>query len=155
MDGYKLFGRDRQGKRGGGVALYVRDYFDCMELNDCDDKIECLLVKMRWKANKADILLGVYYRPPNQDEEADEVFYKRLAEVSQLLALVLVGDLNLLDICWKYNIAERRVEMPGVCGRSLPDAAGVSLPGEVPRLTCYLLTEKDWWEMWWLEATWS
>jgi len=27
----------------------------------------------------------------NQDEEADEVFYKRLAEVSQSLALVLVG----------------------------------------------------------------
>ena len=60
------------------------------------------------QANKADILLGVYYRPPNQDEEADEVFYKRLAEVSQSLALVLVGDFNLLDICWKYNTAQSR-----------------------------------------------
>ena len=37
---------------------------------------------MRGKASKADILLGVCYRPPNQDEEVDEVFYKRLAEVS-------------------------------------------------------------------------
>jgi len=62
---------------------------------------------MRGKANKADILLGVCYRPPNQDEEGDEVFYKRLAEVSQSLALVLVGDFNLLDICWKHNTAER------------------------------------------------
>ena len=26
------------------------------------------------KANKADILLGVCYRPPNQDEEVDEAF---------------------------------------------------------------------------------
>ena len=25
IDGYKLFRRDRQGRRGGGVALYVRD----------------------------------------------------------------------------------------------------------------------------------
>jgi len=66
MDGYKLFRRDRQGKRGGGMALYVRDCFDCIELNDCDDKVECLGVKMRGKANKADILLGVCYRPPNQ-----------------------------------------------------------------------------------------
>jgi len=61
---------------------------------------------MRGQANKAYILLGVCYRPPNQDDEVDEVFYKRLAEVSQLLALVLVGDFNLLDICWKYNAAD-------------------------------------------------
>ena len=29
MDGYKLFRRDRQGRRGGGVALYGRECFDC------------------------------------------------------------------------------------------------------------------------------
>ena len=55
----------------------------------------------------ADILLGVCYRPPNQDEEVGAVFYKRLAEVSQSLALFLVGDLYLPDICWKNNTAER------------------------------------------------
>ncbi|GAB0210334.1 hypothetical protein GRJ2_003499200 [Grus japonensis] len=105
MDGYKLFRRDRQGRRGGGVALYVRECFDCLELDDCDDKVECLWVRMR---GKADILLGVCYRPPNQDEEADEAFYKQLAEVSQSPALVLVGDFNLPDVCWKYNTAERK-----------------------------------------------
>ncbi|KAK4820971.1 hypothetical protein QYF61_009437 [Mycteria americana] len=42
MDGYKLFRRDRQGRRGGGVALYVRECFDCLELNDGDDRVECL-----------------------------------------------------------------------------------------------------------------
>ena len=47
---------------------------------------------MRGKANKADILLGVCYRPPNQDEDVGEVSYKRLSEVSQSLALVLMGD---------------------------------------------------------------
>jgi len=78
--------------------VYIRDCFDCIELDDCGDKVEGLWVKMRGKANKADILLEVCHRPPNQDEEADEVFYKRLAEVSQSLALVLVGDFNLPDI---------------------------------------------------------
>ena len=57
-----------------------------------------LWVKMRGKANKADILLGICYRPSNQDEEVDEVVYKRLAEVSQSLALVLLGDFTLPDI---------------------------------------------------------
>jgi len=36
----------------------------------------------------------------------EDVFCKRLAEVSQSLALVLVGDIP--DICWKYNTAERK-----------------------------------------------
>ncbi|GAB0184095.1 hypothetical protein GRJ2_000874800 [Grus japonensis] len=76
MDGYKLFRRDRQGRRGGVVALYVRECFECLELNDGDNRVECLWVRIRGKANKADIMVGVCYRPPNQGEEADEIFYK-------------------------------------------------------------------------------
>ncbi|KAK4832285.1 LOW QUALITY PROTEIN: hypothetical protein QYF61_021684 [Mycteria americana] len=47
-------------------------------------------------------------KPPNQHEETDEILYKQLGEVSQLLALFLVGDFNLPDVCWKYNTAERK-----------------------------------------------
>ena len=50
-------------------------------------------VRIKGKANKADIMVGVCYRPPNQDKEADEKFYKQLGEVSLLLALVVMGDL--------------------------------------------------------------
>ncbi|GAB0182690.1 mitochondrial enolase superfamily member 1 [Grus japonensis] len=53
-------------------------------------------------------MVGVCYRPPNQGEEVDEVFYKQLAEVSQSLALVIVRDFNLPDVCWKYNTLERK-----------------------------------------------
>ncbi|GAB0180245.1 hypothetical protein GRJ2_000489800 [Grus japonensis] len=108
MDGYKLFRRDRQGRRGSGVALYSRVCFDCLELDDGDERVECLWVRIRGKTNKADIMVGVCYRPPNQDEEADEIFYKQLGEVSRSPALVLVEDFNLPDICWKYNTAERK-----------------------------------------------
>jgi len=59
MDDYSLFRRDRQGRRGGGVALCITECSDCIELNDCDDKVEWLCVRMRGKANKADILLAV------------------------------------------------------------------------------------------------
>ena len=51
-------------------------------------------------------MVGVCYRPPNQDEEADEIFCKQPGEVSQSSALVLVG--NLPDVCWKYNTAESK-----------------------------------------------
>ncbi|GAB0176377.1 hypothetical protein GRJ2_000102900 [Grus japonensis] len=64
---------------------------------------------MRGKANKADVMVGVCYRPPNQDEEADEIVYKQLGEVSQLLALALMGDFNFPDICWKCSTAKRKL----------------------------------------------
>ena len=90
------------------MALYVRECFDCTGLHDCDDKVECLWVRMRGEADKADIVLGVRYRPPDQVEEADELFYKWLAVVSESCALVLMGDFNFPDICWKCNTAESK-----------------------------------------------
>ncbi|GAB0203947.1 hypothetical protein GRJ2_002860300 [Grus japonensis] len=108
MDGYKLFRRDRQGRRGSEVALYVRECFDCLELDNGDDRVECLWLRIRGKANKADIMVGVCHRPPNKNEEADKIFCKQLGEVSQSVTLVHVGDFNLPDVCWKYNIAERK-----------------------------------------------
>ena len=33
--------------------------------------------KNQGKASKADTMVGACYRPPNQDEEADEIFYKQ------------------------------------------------------------------------------
>lgn len=47
----------------------------------------------------ADALVGVCYRPACHHEEADDAFYRRLAEVSQFPALVLVGDFSLPDAC--------------------------------------------------------
>ncbi|KAJ7405034.1 mitochondrial fission process protein 1 [Pitangus sulphuratus] len=67
MDGYKLFRRDRQGRRGEGVAL------DSIGLEVSNNKVECLWIKIRGKANKADILMGVCYRSPNQDDESNEL----------------------------------------------------------------------------------
>ncbi|GAB0181359.1 hypothetical protein GRJ2_000601200 [Grus japonensis] len=64
--------------------------------------------KNQGKAKKANIMVGICYRPPNQDEEVDEIFYKQLGEVLQSLGLVLMGDFNFPDVCWKYSTAERK-----------------------------------------------
>ena len=47
-----------------------------------DDKVESQWVKIRGRADKADILVGVCYRLLNQDEETDEVFYEQLVETA-------------------------------------------------------------------------
>ena len=59
MDGYKLLRKDRQGRRGGGVALYVKEWFEVTEFMTGDNKVESLWVKIRGRADKADILVGV------------------------------------------------------------------------------------------------
>lgn len=98
-DGSKLLGRDRQGKTGGGVALCVRKGLNCLELNNDDNRVECLWVRIRSTANKAGILVEVCYRAPSQDGEADEIFWKQLGQVLQSLALIVLADFSISEVC--------------------------------------------------------
>ena len=43
-----------------------------MGINDGDDRVESLWVRIKAKANKSDVTVGVCYRPPNQEEEVDK-----------------------------------------------------------------------------------
>ncbi|KAK4818602.1 hypothetical protein QYF61_015464 [Mycteria americana] len=52
------------------------------------------------------LLLRTWWLP--QQKKVLLCFYKQLGEASRSLALVLVGDFNLPDVCWKYNTAERK-----------------------------------------------
>ena len=61
------------------MALYVKECTEVTELMTGEKKVESLWVKIRGRADKADILVGVCYRPRNQDEKTDEVFYEQLA----------------------------------------------------------------------------
>jgi len=79
------------------VSVCVRECFDAVELRVGNDKAESLRKRIRGMANKVDILVGVCYRPPSQDEETDEANYEQLVEVTQLQALVLMGDFNLFS----------------------------------------------------------
>jgi len=52
-------------------------------------------------------MVGVYYRPPDQEEEFDEAFYRQLQAASQSQALVLLGDFNHPDISWEDHAARQ------------------------------------------------
>jgi len=60
------------------------------------------------RANKADILVRVCNRSPNQDENTYEEFYEQLAEVLQLSVLVLMGDFIFPDLYCKYNTVQKK-----------------------------------------------
>lgn len=82
MDGYVLFRKDRLARQGGGAALYVREQLECTELHlgGNDEEVKSLWISIRGWANIGDTVVDVYYRPPDQDEEVDEAFYKQLEE---------------------------------------------------------------------------
>ncbi|TRZ08327.1 hypothetical protein HGM15179_018777 [Zosterops borbonicus] len=73
------------------------------EFEITDNKVDCLWVRVTGKANKPDILVRIWYRTPNQDEEVVVLFYKQLEDVSGSQALVLIGDFNLPNVCWELN----------------------------------------------------
>ncbi|GAB0175756.1 hypothetical protein GRJ2_000040800 [Grus japonensis] len=107
MEGYRLFRKDRQGRQGGGVALYVNEQLECMELHLGMDEepTESLWVRIKGSAGTGDIIAGVCYRPPDQEDRVDEALYRQIGAASRSQALVLMGDFNHPDICWRGNTA--------------------------------------------------
>lgn len=76
INGHKLVRRDRRGKRGRDLVLYVKNWIEYKELlakNNCE-QVESLWVCMRDQDNQENIVVGVYYRPPGQAESIDEAF---------------------------------------------------------------------------------
>lgn len=66
-----------------------------------------LWVRISEQTKVDNIVVGVCYRPHNQ-EEVDEVFFRQPAEVSCLQALVFLRQFNHPDTCWRYNTAGQR-----------------------------------------------
>lgn len=51
--------------------------------------------------------MGVCYRPPDQNEELDEAFFRLLAAVS-VTDPGSCGEFNYLDICWRSYSAKHK-----------------------------------------------
>ena len=62
--------------------LSMFECFDVTELMAGHDNVESIRVKIRGRADKADIMVGICYRPPNKDEETDEVFFEQPAHIA-------------------------------------------------------------------------
>ena len=76
LTGYVMFRRDRIGRRGGGVILYVKDSIQAYEIKleseaDYVEAVWCKIVS----GNKK-ITIGLVYRNPNINEEDNFFFTK-------------------------------------------------------------------------------
>ena len=69
LTGYVMFRKDRIGRRGGGVILYVKESIQAYEIKlereaDCDEAVWCKIV-----SGNSKLTIGLVYRSPNINEE--------------------------------------------------------------------------------------
>ena len=71
LTGYVMFRRDRIGRRGGGVILYVKESIQAYELKleketDYNEGVWCKIV-----SGNSKLTIGLVYRSPNINEEGN------------------------------------------------------------------------------------
>jgi len=101
IEGYKLFRRYRQGRRGEGLALYFNKWIDCEELplRNSNDQVESLWVKIREETSKGRLVARVNYRLPHHGDLVDTAFLLQLQNASCLQAPSLMEDFKNPNIC--------------------------------------------------------
>lgn len=73
-------------------------------LRSSQEWVESLWVRIRDGLNKGQLVVGLYYRPPDQENSVDEAFLHQLQEVSHSQVLLLVA-FNHPDTSWQGNTA--------------------------------------------------
>ena len=83
LEGYVMFRKDRMGRRGGGVVLYIKETIPAYEVQlqeeaDCNEAIWCKLV-----TGHTTVTIGVVYRCPNISKQNNEKIHNAISEVSK------------------------------------------------------------------------
>ncbi|XP_050709044.1 uncharacterized protein LOC126993921 [Eriocheir sinensis] len=100
IEGYKLFHQDRIGRKGGGVALFIRDNLKCVINNSIkeDSNTESLWVETIGRKEK--LVIGVLYRPPNLTRDSSQPLLQEISGASRYRNVCVIGDFNYRNIEW-------------------------------------------------------
>ena len=104
IEGYNVFNKDREGRNGGGVAIFVRDSLSSYVNTKIrsDDGNETLWVEIINGRDK--LLLGCIYRPPDLSRHKSALILNELSEAAKYKNVVIMGDFNYRDIDWDNNV---------------------------------------------------
>ena len=117
IDGYNLELTNRQNKRGGGVCLYVDENINYKVRNDLNEikhpeYTESLFIEIEQSKSK-NIIVGVIYRPPDQDIKEFNNF------ADSLLSKITKNDNKLVYIMGDFNVVVVVVESFFIEGKQL------------------------------------
>ena len=100
MTGYVMFRKDRIGRRGGGVILYIKESIQAYEIKlekeaECEEAVWCNIV-----TGNSTLTVGLVYRSPNISTDENEKIQNAIKEVSKRDCIIM-GDFNHGRIQWK------------------------------------------------------
>ena len=93
MTGYVMFRKDRIGRRGGGVILYIKESIQAYEIKlekqaECEEAVWCNIV-----TGNSTLTVGLVYRSPNISTDENEKIQNAIKEVSKRDCIIM-GDFN-------------------------------------------------------------
>ena len=100
LTGYIMFRRDRIGRRGGGVILYVKESIQAYEIKLEREAGYDEAVWRKIVSGNSKITIGLVYRSPNINEEDNTKIQNAIKEVSKGECIIM-GDFNHRHIQWK------------------------------------------------------
>lgn len=112
LPGYKFFRSDRDFLKtnkccGGGLLLYVKDFYNCRILKEHNAGVECLSVSI--ETGNQIILFTLVYAPPFENKHRDSylddfgkfsVHMDEIIEMAPTANLIICGDFNLPGYTW-------------------------------------------------------
>ena len=103
IEDYNFVRMDRKNEhktRGGGVIIYISQQLTFINVTSEEiENIDYIWVKIKG-VNVKTVTLGVFYRPPDSDEEQLRNLIRVISKF-KTSRTVLIGDFNFRDINWK------------------------------------------------------
>ena len=99
IPGYKIFRQDRKNKKGGGVAILVRNNLQCRELEipKAIDKVEICGVQIN--TNKCQLGVLSVYRPPNTSAITFKSIFEKIVKTARKYCKdIIIGMDHNLDL---------------------------------------------------------
>jgi len=92
--------------KGGGIIIYVHQGLSFINVTtEVDNNIDCLWIKVQGKIFSS-VTLGVFYRPPDSNDEHLKFLIKSMSKFKTQRTL-LIGDFNFGDINWRNYTSGR------------------------------------------------
>ena len=104
FEGYANYNTMRNGRRGGGISVFVKERFKCKKLTNvsyCSDHVESLFLEVKYNDDYT-VLVGVLYRPP---ANTADLFIDKMSEIlsgirlTKYRRILICGDFNIDLLC--------------------------------------------------------
>ncbi|MEM6812728.1 MAG: endonuclease/exonuclease/phosphatase family protein, partial [Pseudomonadota bacterium] len=119
IDGFEFVQRNRKNGKGGGVGIYLRNNLKWNRRQDLESEhVENIWIEINIPKS-ANILPGVYYRPPNTSKffskDFDNILNETLRSATdEQKEIILMGDLNVNYLSKSDN--KNFKELLSLCG---------------------------------------